>query len=483
MQSGNNKLIAIHLCKKHFSFVIIAILLPFLFWGSSIILPTFDDWTSLVSPSTEPLFSKERFFFYGYHWRPFDSIFGYIVGTNPKVLFPTLNHICVVIGHIGCTFLLYWIFILLHFRSFARNISTLFYFVTPGMMATVLAVDGLNQVYAAFWGLASLVVYISLNGNKKYILWIILVFISTLCKENGLMWAIITPLFSYGFGFIKRKVFIKYLIIGITIIICYVLMILIFPNNIEIHPEYIPSLERNSLGILKWLMSTWISVDFIYLLFEPERNIWIATITILLSLPLLFQLFISNRLLILKKPFLFLVFCLFISVSPHLVTVFSMMHTYAGLCFAAIIIAYLANYCKNLKGLKIAFVLYFISVIFVDFHLWYSSYKTSLSGKIIAQKLIQKTKQPIDKVYCIIVKENYQKLSSFCVTPSEAFGWGYAALYENNYEWPTNIYITYIDNSPNVMKDAKLLGRKKLRYDKSFDCVWIINNNYTDVLK
>ena len=174
MQSGNNKLIAIHLCKKHFSFVIIAILLPFLFWGSSIILPTFDDWTSLVSPSTEPLFSKERFFFYGYHWRPFDSIFGYIVGTNPKVLFPTLNHICVVIGHIGCTFLLYWIFILLHFRSFARNISTLFYFVTPGMMATVLAVDGLNQVYAAFWGLASLVVYISLNGNKKYILWIIL---------------------------------------------------------------------------------------------------------------------------------------------------------------------------------------------------------------------------------------------------------------------------------------------------------------------
>ena len=91
--------------KKYWSILCILTLTPFLFWATIPILPTFDDWTSLTSPSFEPLFTKERWLFFGYHWRPFDSFFGYILGLNPQLLFPTLNHCCVVLGHILCSFL------------------------------------------------------------------------------------------------------------------------------------------------------------------------------------------------------------------------------------------------------------------------------------------------------------------------------------------------------------------------------------------
>ena len=109
--------------KKYWSIWIIIALTPIYIWATVLILPTFDDWTSLISPSFEPLVSKERFLFYGYHWRPFDSIFGWIVGLNPHLLFPTLNHICVVLGHVACTVVVYWLTTILKFNNITKNIN------------------------------------------------------------------------------------------------------------------------------------------------------------------------------------------------------------------------------------------------------------------------------------------------------------------------------------------------------------------------
>ena len=228
-----------HQINRNWSVALILVLTPFLLWATILILPTFDDWTSLTSPSFEPLLTKERWLFFGYHWRPFDSVFGYILGLHPLGLFPTLNHCCVVLGHICCSWIIYKLLSTLGFNMTAVNMATFFFFITPAAMATVLAIDSMNQTYALMWGLLSFWVYIQQKG-EKYPIYITLIFIATLCKENGLMWAIINPVLAFGYDIINRKKLKKDLVIGIIMMITYATAIILLPKNIIIHPEYEP---------------------------------------------------------------------------------------------------------------------------------------------------------------------------------------------------------------------------------------------------
>ena len=74
---------------NYWSLFIILILTPVLLDAILPILPTHDDWAGTTKPDFNPFFIKERFLFYGYHWRPFDAIIGWIVGLNPHKLYPT----------------------------------------------------------------------------------------------------------------------------------------------------------------------------------------------------------------------------------------------------------------------------------------------------------------------------------------------------------------------------------------------------------
>ena len=467
--------------KEHWSIALVGLFFPLLLAGAIPILPTFDDWTSLVSPSQEPFFTKERFLFFGYHWRPFDSIFGYIVGRNPQLLFPLLNHICVVIGHVGGTILLYQILLKLGFGKTSRNLATLFFFLSPGMLATVLAVDGLNQTYANLWALASALAYLSLRGQKKYVFWLVFVAIGTLCKENALMWAIIVPILAFGFDKIDFRTCRKDLIIGFVLMLLYAAAIFILPKNIEIHPEYVPEGSKIVTSFFKFLLTTWVAVDFAALLHAPNRNFFIASATILLSLPLLYFLFIKNYSLFKQKSLICIVFCLFIAVAPHLFTVFSMMHTYAGLALAAMIIGTIIEQTKHRKWFTIAFISYFIAAIFVDFHLWWKSYQSGLIGQEMAREIIVKTAQPPKNAFLIIIEDDYPRLSSFCVVPSDALGWGRAVQFETDYEWPKILNDTTIQRNPMAQKTAQALARRQLD-SQQFDAVWIINHRTIEVL-
>ncbi|MDY6247862.1 MAG: hypothetical protein SPL55_00290 [Prevotella sp.] len=467
--------------KKHWSIALVGLFFPLLLAGAIPILPTFDDWTSLVSPSQEPFFTKERFLFFGYHWRPFDSIFGYIVGRNPQLLFPLLNHICVVIGHVGGTILLYQILLKLDFGKTSRNLATLFFFLSSGMLATVLAVDGLNQTYANLWALASALAYLSLRGQKKYVFWLVFVAIGTLCKENALMWAIIVPILAFGFDKIDFQTCRKDLFIGFVLMLLYAAAIFILPKNIEIHPEYVPEGSKIVTSFFKFLLTTWVAVDFAALLHAPSRNIFFASVTILLSLPLLYFLFIKNYSIFKQKSLIYIVFCLFIAVAPHLFTVFSMMHTYAGLALAAMIIGTIIDQTKHRKWLKIVFISYFAAAIFVDVHLWWKSYQSGLIGREMAREIIVKTAQPPKNAFLIIIEDDYPRLSSFCVVPSDALGWGRAVQFETDYEWPKMVNDTTIQRNAMAQKTAQELARRQLD-SQQFDAVWIINHRNIEVL-
>lgn len=467
--------------RQHWSLAVVGLLFPLILAGAIPILPTFDDWTSLVSPSQEPFFTKERFLFFGYHWRPFDSIFGYIVGRNPHLLFPLLNHVCVVVGHVVGAVFLYQILLKLSFGTMARNLATLFFFLSPAMLATVLAVDGLNQTYANLWALASALAYLSLRGQKKYVFWLVFVAIGTLCKENALMWAVIVPILAFGFDKIDFQTYRKDLIIGFVLMLFYAAAIFVLPKNIEIHPEYVPEGSKIVTSFFKFLLTTWVAVDFAALLHAPSRNIFIASATILLSLPLLYFLFIKNVSFFKQKTLICLVLCLFIAVAPHLFTVFSMMHTYAGLALAAMIIGTIIEQTKHRKWLKIAFISYFIAAIFVDVHLWWKSYQSGLIGQEMAREIIEKTAQPPKNAFLIIIEDDYPRLSSFCVVPSDALGWGRTVQFETNYEWPKMVSDTMIQRNAMAQKTAQELAQRQLD-SQQFDAVWIINHRTIEVL-
>ena len=476
MQDSYHKLV-----RNNWSVAIIIVLTPILLYAVLPILPTHDDWAGTTKPDFNAFFIKEHFFFYGYHWRPFDTWIGYIVGRNPQILWPTFNHILVVIGHLFCSIALYRLLNILGFTKTANNISTLFFFISPATMATVSAIDSQNQVYALTCDIIAFLFYIKLK-KCRYIVWISLIFIATLCKENGLMWALICPILAYGFNFIDRKILKKDLFVGIAIIIGYALTIFLLPKDITIHPEYIPDDFKIIKNIVKFIFLSFITIDYIYLLHQPSRNLFFAIITFLLAEPFLYFIFIQKIKIFVNKKIICTIICLIISVAPHLCTIFSMMHTYAGLAMIAIIIAFSISYVDNIKHITISFLLWIIVAVWIDIHLIDESIKSGLIGKQMAKEAIQKTGNPIKSVYVIIIKDNYPKLSSFCVIPNEAFGWGLAAQYETNYKWPEIISDTTIERSADAFKKAKQLGLEIIKKQK-YDCVWIVNHKQIDVIK
>jgi hypothetical protein len=173
---------------------------------------------------------------------------------------------------------------------------------------------------------------------------------------------------------------------------------------------------------------------------------------------------------------------LVIAVAPHLITVFSMMHVYAGLAMIAIIIAYTISHTDYLKPVTIAFILWMVSALSIDMHLIDASIDSGRIGKRMAKEAIEKTGQPVDNVYVIIIEDDYPKLSSFCVIPNEAFGWGMAAQYETNYQWPKAVKDTIIERTDDYINKVNHLV-EKTKSEKQYEVVWIVNHDQVEVIK
>ena len=482
MQDSYSKISIQERCKSHWAVILIAILTPLLLMAVWPILPTHDDWMSTTSPDFRPFFIKEHFLFYGYHWRPFDTWIGYLAGRNPQLFFPALHHTLVVLGHLLCALAVFRLLGVLGFNRTAQNLTTLFFFILPATMATVTAVDSQNQVYALLTDLMAFFVYLK-GGKHKYIAWPLLIFLAALCKENGLMWALICPILAFGFNFTDQKTLRKDLLIGIGIMTFYALAIAIQPKDIIIHPEYEPGMLKVVKNMIKFLFTSFITVDYIYLLHQPSRNLLLAIVSLLISLPFFYMVFIRHWRLFLSKKMACTMLCLLIAVGPHLLTVFSMMHTYAGLALVAIMTAYSIDaYGEKAKAATIPFVIFLIAALAIDTHLTHAAIKSGLTGKKMAQEAIQKTGQPVGNVYIVIIEDDYPKLSSFCVIPNEAFGWGAAARYETNYRWPKVLQDTTIVRTPDAITDAKQLSSEIIS-NRQADCAWIVDHQDVYVVK
>jgi len=296
------------------------------------------------------------------------------------------------------------------------------------------------------------------------------------------MWALICPILAFGFDFIDKQTLKKDIIFGLVIMFCYALAITIMPKNITIHPEYVPDILKMIKNFIKFIFSSFITVDYIYLLHRPNRNLLLAGFTLLLTLPFCYYIFINRIKDFKNKKIVCIFLSLLIAVGPHVLTVFSMMHTYAGMAFVAILIAYAIDQYKDAKPVILSYILFIISVLFIDFHLIDESVKSGLVGKKMAKEAIKKTGSPVKKVNIIIIEDDYPKLSSFCVIPNEAFGWGLATQYETNYQWPEVIEDTTITRTHDALNEANNIAIKMLK-NSDTDCVWIVDHKNINVIK
>lgn len=463
--------------KKAFPLLIVLLIAPFFLWGILHILPTFDDWNTLSSPNFNTDY-QQFFFRHGVVWRPLDALMGYIVAINYH-LFPTLNHICIFIGHLGNTFLVYKLSEKLEFGNIPTLIATLFFYLSPAMLGTVLSVDSLNQTYSLFWGLMALWMYIHCKSFKKYFFWILFTWIAVLSKENGITWSIAIPVFAYIFHFTNKKELFKDICVGFGIAISYAAIRMAIPYYEIINNEYFTfSIQNKLMDLFTLIAFTWVPADYVSIIHEPNRNLFLASLTTVLSIPFLYLLFIYNRRIWLDKVFWGLVFCILIVQSPHILTVISIMHIYGSLAIAAIMVGYILHRIQQPKISIITFILFLTASIITDIHHLDKSIETSQNGKKMAIEAIQKTGKPVQKTFTINIDNEIRKYSSFCVNPIDAFADGQAVEYETGYQWPMEVSGTTI--TQHEVNHIDSIAQQAFR--DGYECVWILHNESIDVM-
>lgn len=463
-------------------FTIIIILSPLIVYWLTLLLPTFDDWWYFTTPD---FYFGEHFYDYliprWSYWRPWDCLIGYILSLKPS-WFPTFNHIIIYCAHIGGTFIVYYIAKELKFKLFACNISALYYFISPGMLGTVLAIDSVNQAYSAFWGLLSTLCYIGVKKrNYNVILWLTFATIGTFAKENAIVFFVVPQIIAFVFKHITLRKAIKDTLWAFIIICIYFIIRLLLTTDVV---EYFPAYFDNSLllrikFICVFLGLTWIPIDYISLAYPPTRNLLITFITLLFSMPFLITLFANKKKYWKNMQFACLVICMLLTALIHLTTLYSSMHTYASLGMAALIIGYMADKSERISMLRKMLPFFIISCIFIDWHHWQKSYESGLIGKRMAQDIINSTPKPVNNVYLIVVKDELPKYATFCVIPRDAFGNGKSVCYFNEYKWPKNIEILEIEEN----ETYKIYSIANKAIQNNYEAVWLIRKDSATVIR
>lgn len=398
--------------------------------------PTFDDWTYYTIPQTEPL-TLQSLLPDGNYWRPFDVLFGHLLGLNYR-LFPFLNHLFILLGHVLNTLLVYKILKWFEVSKLSRNLSVVFFYLSSGTLGTVLNIDSLNQVYSLLWGLLALYSYNSLSGYRKLILWLLCSLLSVFVKESGYVWFVCPPFIVWSMGKERFNHVLRHLLYSSLLFILYLVCRFLLTERFDLENNTylnftVIQILRN-LGVL--LGMTLYPTDYASLIHPQHRHLTVIVITGLLPLPFLWLLLRSYKL---QKPLVILLISFFIAAFVNLMTIFSMMHCYAVLPFVTLMIALLCEQIKNKRTLLLSGLLYLLTATFTLLHHGYASFLSGKVGEQMAKSIVSQCVRPVNKVMVIHLDKGETKYSSFWVIPFEAFGWGYSVRQQTGYQWPKTI--------------------------------------------
>lgn len=162
------------------------------------IMPFHDDWWYLTAPNID--FTWRDLLPDGSFWRPFDSIFGGILGVFPS-WFPWVNKVAIVLGHVLNIVMLNRVLCQLRkddpMPDFQRILSLLIMAFSSATVASLVNTDTINQVCSITLGLCG--TYFMLKRSKRLYPTsaAICFFCSILIKESGVAWLAVAPLTDY----------------------------------------------------------------------------------------------------------------------------------------------------------------------------------------------------------------------------------------------------------------------------------------------
>lgn len=488
------------------------------------ILPTMDDWVCIDTPQPGvplwrllmPIFS---------FWRPFDGVLGYINGLDTS-LFPTFNHIVIIVGHTLTAWTVHRLALRLGFGTMAAHLCALFFMLTPGMLGAVLDVDSANQVYSTLFGLLAILHYLNhtsteqsrprteqsylqmeqsrlrteqsclqtkqfrLRTEQSYLQteqsrlrrllpMALLVFIGTLWKENCMAFIAVAPLLAWGFRRISLRCAMADFGSLLLLPLAYVAIRFSLPTDqVDFNAEYVEGglMQRvRNAGI--FVVFSWLPLDFVSIVHAPTRSIPLAAISVLLASPFVVWLLTSIKRLSSWRPLLTLLVCMLGIGSIHLLTVFTAMHTYSSLTMVALCVALLID--RLPKGhLTLVAATWLIAALFSDAHHALCAYESGQLGRRMAKETLAQIDEPVDSVMVVNIDHNTPHYSTFCVAPFDAFGYGIAALYENDYKWPTHRADTTISETAALHLDSL----QTATFSKGYDQLWLVDGEHVKVL-
>ena len=464
------------LANNPFTYIILAS--PFILYYLLKLNPIFDDWTYFTVPDYDygGNFLKNLAPQLSY-WRPFDVLFGLILSLDSD-LFPALNHVMIYLGHLGCTFLTYKLSNTLGFSRTASNIATIFFFISPATLGTVLGVDSLNQTYSQLWCLAGTWAYLSLKGRKKTAIWLVCVTIATLVKESGIMFFIIPQMLAYAVKKHDLRRLATDTAIAAGVAAAYILArILLSDGSIYINDGYFINTKIKNISVL--ISMIWTPFDFIYLWYKPDKNPLMVALTLAMTLPFVIFLFASNIKNAGKRMFITLILAFFTAALPNILTLLTSMHAYCALGVAALLVAYLADNVRKRKILYPLLCPFVISVVYTDAHHWHKTYQSGMKGEVMAKSLIKKLGKPTDSIYVISMYSNEARYSMFCVTANDAFCDGNALQHATGYRWPKRLDYAWI--IPEDLREIDSMADNAVK--QGYEKVILIQNGKADVIR
>ena len=453
---------------------------PLLLWAACACYPVIDDWSYLTVPNFDGFLKPYYMLPRGNQWRPFDAVFGYMLSFRPT-WFPWFNHLVIVVAHVINTLLVYSIGQHAGFKNHALCISTLLFYLSPAMAATVFNTDSINQVYSQLWGLAGLLICLRMRRRAKYTLWSITLLLAMLTKENGIMWAWVTPMLVYGI-FRKDKSELKTMLLLGTFI-AFIYLAARFSLSGEIvytDSAYMnDGLLRHIRGFVMLVGYTFIPLDYVSIVYAPSRNWWVATFTLLLLLPFL-VIFIKCFFKNFSSTTFILSAAILLLALPHLLTIFSALHAYAALSAGAWLTASVIQHETNRKRLTVCFAGYAAAMLITTGHHWLKSVESGETGKHLAKEVVRQSHRPAYNVLLIMQEDTSPKYSSFCAQPADAFGWGRAVCTETHYKWPEHITEIIVPTGQWNKRISELTAGS---FPKDYDAVWIQKGKTITVLE
>lgn len=437
------------------------------------ILPTFDDWTSTPAPNPDD-FTWQLLLPRVSYWRPLESLYGWCLG-HYRWLMPWFGHVIVIIGHyVGCI-MLYLVASRLGMGTVARNVATLSLWVATGAIATTTACDGMSQTWVHTLGMIALYVYLTSRERGSYS-WLVIVALATIVKENAVCWGIAIPVIGYGFGLTDRRDAVKQIAWALLFGVCYSVIHFAMPTaaDYQLEEDYFDfSVVRILRGIALWLTYSLLPLDYIHLLYAPQRNLLYVALSAIAVIPFVIVLMAQRRGALINSKILSLMMASAILAGPHLVTIFSLMHVYSSIGMIALLFGCLADTVVRKKALYVFFGMYVVTSVVVNAEHSKAAYDAGLHGKEIAVKAVNSVKGTVERAFVLSIDNGEVRYSNFYVLPLDCIGWGRAMLWETDYQWPKHMSSMTIEGG-DASRRRNVID--SLLYKADYDCVWILEN-------